>query len=489
MKRNTFFLLLLFVFFSLSSVNLFAEKAEELNTQGVELSNQNKFDQAQEKFDQAVEQYDTTAARALHNKAYVLEIQGNILEAMNTYQKAIDRNPDQVDSIERLGFWFYKSGKYVEAVSLGEKVLKLDPENKDVVKWLPDAYKLKLENPPKPEKKDIPEVEEEKENIEEQNKSLAEQAEEEKKEIKVPYFMVALDAGLRVAYDLDGKKYPYYVSSPGAVINAPYKLHGWYKAGKNFNLSYKISHPFYGATIPNVVSQEEFAEARFSLGNFTLGGGIQLSHYNDDFVFDKQLSLHDYKLGGVFQYAGEEGTTEIVLYPKYLPPDTKPTTIKDESFDTSFIQIKHTYVATDTLSYYSRVSSNGFYFYDHKNTVSNYWGYVEIGLGFILDNKNNIDARSVSLLLEFNKRFIYQSLDNEKPYSFFNGQGFLGFDSGKQEGSYFASYFDSSSVVRIQAKESIDDSFFIYQDFEMEIVGIKFTRHEFLIKAGAGLLL
>lgn len=475
----------LFFCFLITSLNIYtAEKADSYNSQGVEFGNAGQYEEAQKSFDEAAEIYNNTSARALHNKAYVLEIQGNITEAIATYKEAIKRNPNQVSSLERLGFWEYKSGNYAEAVEYGEKVLKLDPTNKAVLKWLPDAYRLKLENPPKKEEK------EEEPTKEEENKSLAEQAsEDEKADIKVPFFMISLDAGIRMGYDVDGRWYPFYINSPGKIINIPYNLNGWYKAGDNLEIVFRVSHPFYGVSIPNVISQEEFVEARLKKGKITFGGGILLSHYYDDIVFRKTLSLNDYKFGGMFSYSGEEGITEFTMYSKFLPPDFKFLTLYDNSLDTNFIQLKHTYVASDTLSYYTRVSSNGFYFYDHKAKICNYWGFVEMGLGITLDNKNQIDADKASITFELNKRFVYESLNNDKPYSLLNGQGFMGFDLSKKGGSYFSSYKCSTTVIRIIAEESLNDKWFLKQSFEIETVGIAYTRHEFLIKAGAGLYL
>ncbi len=475
MKRTVICLIILF------SVNFIsAEKAADLNKSGAAFGEQGKYDEAMKQFTDAEKKYRENTARAYHNKAYILELQGKGDEAAANYETAMKLNPEQIDTVERVGFWSFKKGDFDRAVELGESVLKKDPANMEVRQWLPEAYKQKMLKPKveaKPEKA-----------VEAGDpKSLVEQAAAEEKKAKIPIAMLALDIGLRFGYNVTKEQdYPKYIDSPGKIINIPYNAHGWYRPGKNFDLIFRLSNPYLGGTMPNTVSQEEFVEAGFKLGSLRLAGGFIMSHYYDDFNFNKILNLTDIKFGGSLTIPSKEGETTLTFYPRLVPMDNALFTIYDESLDTSFLELKHSYVASGSLSYYSRVSSNGYYFFDHKNEISNYYGFTEIGLGLTLDNQSSLDKNTVSLSIEYCKRLIFIDLNNDEPFGYLNGQGFLGFNSGE---AGFTGYYGSSDVLRINAKESISDSIFVYQKFMMEFVDRHFVTNEFILHAGAGVLL
>ncbi len=122
-----------------------SDNAKRYNRQGVELGKQKKYNEAIKEFDRAIKKYDKNSAMTYHNRAWAFELQGNTTAAIKNYEEALRRNPVQVVTGEKLGFLYYKSGNYIAAVRVGEHVLKVDPNNKAVPKWLTDAYKKKLE--------------------------------------------------------------------------------------------------------------------------------------------------------------------------------------------------------------------------------------------------------------------------------------------------------------------------------------------------------
>lgn len=130
--------------FMLLSIPLYAESPEVLNKRGVHLGKQKSYEKAIEKFDKALKIYNLSSAKSLHNRAWVLELKGDINEAIKNYEEAIRRNPLQLPSYKRLGYLYYKIGEYEKAVSTGEHLLKEEPGNPEVLKWLPEAYKMKL---------------------------------------------------------------------------------------------------------------------------------------------------------------------------------------------------------------------------------------------------------------------------------------------------------------------------------------------------------
>ena len=135
-----------------------SETAETMNRRGIEYGKQKRYEQAIKEFDKSLDIYNTKSARTLHNKGWVLEKKGDIDKAIEYYREAAERNPRQVPSHVRLGYLYYKTGKYEDAVNTGEYVLKIDPENNEVKKWLPEAYKMKISNPKKKKKEEKSEV-------------------------------------------------------------------------------------------------------------------------------------------------------------------------------------------------------------------------------------------------------------------------------------------------------------------------------------------
>lgn len=126
------------------SAPLHAESPEVLNRRGVHLGKQKSYEKAIEEFDKALKIYNLSSAKSLHNRAWVLELKGDTNEAIKNYEEAIKRNPSQLPSYRRLGYLYYKIGEYEKAVSTGEHILKEEPGNPEVLKWFPEAYKMKL---------------------------------------------------------------------------------------------------------------------------------------------------------------------------------------------------------------------------------------------------------------------------------------------------------------------------------------------------------
>lgn len=129
----------------LTALPLVAANPKKYNRLGVELGKKKKYDEAVKEFNRAIKVYDKDSAMTYHNKGWAHELQGNTAEAIKNYKEALHRNERQVVTGEKLGFLYYKSGDYINAVKVGEHVLRIDPNNKIVPKWLTDAYSKKLQ--------------------------------------------------------------------------------------------------------------------------------------------------------------------------------------------------------------------------------------------------------------------------------------------------------------------------------------------------------
>jgi tetratricopeptide (TPR) repeat protein len=145
-KNFTFFSLVLAFASALAAQNQkksskdLAAEVDRLNWEGIDLSNDSRYIDAADRFQKAISLDDSRAARSYHNVAYTYELAGDKNKALENYQKAVVRNPQQTVSWASLGRMQYSMGLYKDAVFSGETTLKLDPRNASVQKWLPDAY-------------------------------------------------------------------------------------------------------------------------------------------------------------------------------------------------------------------------------------------------------------------------------------------------------------------------------------------------------------
>ena len=176
------------------------------------------------------------------------------------------------------------------------------------------------------------------------------------------------------------------------------------KPTPNIALSFKVGNPYYGAALPRVANQTEVFEAASVLGPLTIGGGVMIHHYRDDFNFNEKKSMSDAKIGATFSFRTDESLTEVWLYPRLLPMTMKSSPGK--SFDTDYYEIRYHYYLDKIFSYYSRISMRGFYFFDNDAAISNYYGVSDIIIGFELGNKELLGGKDISFVVEVGKTLI-----------------------------------------------------------------------------------
>ncbi|HQO01516.1 MAG TPA: tetratricopeptide repeat protein, partial [Spirochaetota bacterium] len=204
---------LLFFPFSLS-----AQSAADMNRRGVQYGEKKLYDKAVGEFDKSIQYYNKSSAKVFHNKGWVLELKGKHGEALNNYEEAIRRNPGQLVSHERVGYMYYLTGKYEEAVSTGEYVLSVNPDNRSVSQWLPDAYAKRLRMR---QQKLIAQEQQKKQEIAQEQ---PEKKEEVKKKKKHRVFYATLDGMVRYGYYYKGSGFK-YESTEGYVADIPHSLY------------------------------------------------------------------------------------------------------------------------------------------------------------------------------------------------------------------------------------------------------------------------
>jgi hypothetical protein len=478
-------LLILFLF----SFPLYSQKAidpKKTSERGVQFGQQKRYDEALKEFDNAIKSYNTSSSKTFHNKGWVYELKGDIPNAVSAYEEAVKRNPDQVPSLERVGYLYFQTGRFEEAVAAGEHVIQLDPKNTEVIKWLPEAYVMRLKK-----QRDSLVVKQEDDKKKKEEKKV-EPAQEEKKEPPQRYFYATFDFMIRTAYyfkDGEESKGYHYVTTPGLYMNVPEMLHLNATPSKIFEFDLEAGRPDLGALSPNLIIHTEKFEAITHLGKYALGIGGLLNHYRSSFAYadGESHTLHDFKTGFIFGFEDDEVGLLFKLYPRSLPHDGDGSSGK--TLDTDYMQIDYKYKVDKILNFYSWISVKDYYYFDHETEISNYWGVYELGLGISLGKYQNI-ARYINYLtvsLDFTERFYMRDLNNDKPYNFANGQGWFGANGDKWfKGDPFSGYRAPGHVLSLKMEEGINDNFFLYQKLIIEMVDRREDHDEYSLMLGLG---
>ncbi len=469
---------------------VFALTPAEHNRRGVQYGEQKMFDEALGEFNKSVGLYDRASAKVLHNRGWVLELKGLLDEAINSYEEAIRRNPGQIVSHERVGYLYYKSEKFDRAVESGEHVLKLDPGNRNVPVWLPDAYAKRLrerqKNLPAPAKVEREEAETSPQAAD-AGKSDDKQ---ERKERRVLY--ATADFMIRYAYYTKGDDKGFqYEKDEGLLLNMPCGMYLNFTPVESFEFDVQAGNPYLGALSPNLAHFQERFQAIYHLGRYYLGLGLLVTHFQDDFVFAESETLHDYKAGIVFGTRQDRYEMRVLFYPRELPHDGRQSS--GRTLDTDYLEYLMLYNVDRFLSFHVLLSVSDYYFFDHDLELSSYWGVYSAGMGITVNKYDGASNRKlVSVTLEFMLRLYLRDLENDRPYKFFNGQGWMGANSDTWfEGDPFSGFRTTGHVFSLRAEEVITKNVFLYQKLLFELAeGDEDTdHHDLALVIGAGVTL
>ena len=463
----------------LSSV---AENPAVMNQRGVELGKQKDFERALEEFDSAITIYDKKSSRVFHNKAWILEMKDDYPEAIKNYEEAARRNPMQIISQERLGFLYFKTEQYNKAVGVGEFVIKVDPQNQNVMKWLPEAYAMNL--------KTKQQVVAKKEDTISPPQEVPIQEEKKKEEKKHRIFLASIDATARSAYYFKGEKDGFeYEKNPGIPIDFPYMLYLNYSPVPMLEFDFRIGNPYLGALSPNLVDLTETFQGMFHFGSYYLGMGILFNHYNDDYNYGESEKLLDYKGGLIFGANRDNYTMRFLFYPRELPHDGKQST--GRTLDVDYIAYDFSYQFDQMLGFHLHLSMNDYYFFDHDAGYSNYWGLYKIGMGLTISKYDSSSGNKLfAITFDFTLNIYLLDLNNDEPYKFYNGQGWMGADTDSWfAGSPFSGFRATGHVFSLKGEEWLTANIFFYQKIMFELIDGDEDHNDLCFLFGAGMSL
>lgn len=455
----------------LLSSDLSAQKAAtEQNAIGVENGMSGRYTEAITNFNKSIELYDAEAAKTIHNMGWLYELQGDQTNALAFYEEALKRSPDLVHTLERAGYLQFLKGDYEKAIIHGERALKLDPVNKEVIKWLPDAYALRF----KVKGDVIDKIVKEEKAVE--AAKVAEQLKKEDKQ-KRRWITASYEGTARMSYLRAAGSGFDYTPTKGYGLNIPNMFRLDITPFESWEVRAQTGIPYYGALADDLISWNERVEGFFFKDLYFLGMGVMGNHYNSG-----TKRYDDYKLGIVFGKYGDKSRFDVVFYPRMFPADAG--TSKHETLDVDMLEINYAFIPPGLVKYTARGTFNDFYFFDNQNSLSYYTGVYAFAAGVAYND------RPGSLWLvkgELIERVYLQNFGNKRPYAMFNGQGLMGLDRYNWfKGDPLSGINTMSTGFTVTFEERPIPNFFTYQTVGAEFVRKNQRGNDFFFTLGVG---
>ncbi len=473
-------LAVILVLISTAAVVVFGASPKAYNRRGVDLGDKKLYNPAIDEFDRAIRMYDRDSAQVYHNKGYAEQLRGENAKAFRNYEEALRRNPRQILTGENLGFLYYKTGDYENAVRVGEHVLKMDPQNKEIPKWLPDAYFKRLQN-----QRDKELLKKKKENEEEEKRDTDKQLEEEQRERAARTLYLSFDFTVRTGlYPKENNLYKYI---PDPITQIPLNLFLRYTPLLAWEFDLTAENPHLASEMPDTVIFAESISALFKIKRFMLGIGILFGHYWNDIAFNKDLNLWDVKVGFIFGYAKEKFEYRFTFYPRLILYDGPFNTGK--TFDMSTYKIDAIFNVNLQFSVFVLMRVHEYWVFDHTNKLSDYWGIYQFGLGVTIGRLAKSGKYDFKFTIEFIEKLYYEDHNNSRPYDALNGQGFFGFNSDKwYRGDPMSSFRTMGSSLGFRVDEKLVKNVFLYQKITFEMGNQSISHYELDFTLGMGLI-
>lgn len=451
-----------------SSSKQLAAEVDKLNWDGIDLSNQARFGDAADKFQRAITLDDTRSARSYHNVAYTYELAGDKNKALENYQKAVARNPQQTISWARLGRLQYTMGIYKDAVFSGETALKLDSRELTVPKWLPDAYAKLSEQKMFDARSDLSGDAANNPNCEARPDVIGE----------VGFYSTAV-----ASIDKQATAFNYYEPQ-----GATHSLTGAYA---EFNplreLTFRLygGTPFFGILNPNFFAGQETMEIQYNFKYFFVGAGMLFSQLNTSnnvvpgattsYIQNTDYtSLSDTKFGLFFGARDELTFFMLRIYPRYLFRDSTTSPLSS-AFDVAKIDLEYRRnlrlkigMVVDENQPISKgpftdliikATIDEVYLTEYNTatsgTIGHYFGVYDLSIGMEFGKlQREFDKIGTTWGFMFTERLYFQNVGNTNTTGFGNGQGYFGFDAaGATTGNAFSSFRNASFIVTLFASQ------------------------------------
>ncbi len=466
-----------------SSKELAAE-VDKLNWEGIDLSNDARYSAAADKFQKAISLDDTRSARSYHNIAYTFELAGDKNKALENYQKAVVRNPQQAISWQALGKMQYTMGLYKDAVFSGETTLKLEPHNVPVQKWLPDAYAKLAEQKLYDARNDLSGDAATNPNCEARPDVIAE----------VGFFGSAIAA-------IDKRATALAMYRTQGILTTPGGVYAEFNPLRELTFRLNGQTPYFGILQPNFYAGSERIEMQYNFKFVFVGAGILFSQLNlsgstvpistTTYVQNADYTTVSDTKFGLFIGARDEVSYFILrIYPRYLFRDAASSP-QLTAFDVAKIDVEYRRnlrlsLGSDSTPsedvskgpftwFIAKFSVDEVYISEYKpvagtDAVGHYFGTYDLSVGMEFGElRKQFDKVSATWGFLLTERLYFQNTGNTDLMSFGNGQGYFGLNTtGMTKGNAFSSFRNTSFIVTLFASQMVRNRYVFREQIFME---------------------
>jgi len=475
MKSVLFFsLLMLSTAGLLFSQNLTGEKApaaeqdeETLIRTGILLSDEGRYEEAISLFRKAISRENSKGAIAYHNLGFAYELSGDKVKAMDAYREASERNPEQVITLSRLGTLQYELGQYRNAINTGEEVLRKDPRNQEIRKWLPDAYAKAAE-----QRLFYLGMEEEETTGTTTGGTCSDNTSRQ--------YLVEYSVQPALLYNRNSSSFSIHKQSGLSYL--PMSLRGNAFVANEFEVEVALGSPDFGILQPNFMAAQESILFRIYSDRFFYGFGLLFTQINMSenenpglssyYQNDEFTDLSDSKIGLHFGTRMKKTQFEISVYPNYPLGDAKsgPTSSAmdyvrmDLSLRTQLNLFKNKAEKSTNWPFFLTFafSQDEVYLTEYDvdgagTHLGHYFGTYDISLGFELGElKRTMNGASATFGMNITERLYGANLSNETINQFGNGQGFFGFSTESAiSGNAFPGFRSNSHILTLYSRQLV----------------------------------
>ena len=415
-------------------------KFEKENSEAVDLAQRGRYKDAMRIFRKSLSR-DKQVAISYHNIGYTYFLEGKPKQAKEYYQKSINVNPKLVPPRAKLGKILYEEKNYKGAIDQGERVLKLDPKERSVKGWLPDAYEKYTEQRIiEMSRKRIKGTGHTTEDVSAAFDPFAALRRLGWRSFKLEYGVKNIMTLSKEGGSLKYRTYPIGLKVPMSFYLEVRSLLF------QVNLQFESPYPT-GLANPQFIERESTLELIYYHRKFSFGAGFKLIEANlsnldtttigiSNFPVNPILSekMLDFKLGLKFGYNSKGLDIDFTVYPRYLFRDTANGIAGSSVFDRNFALATLRTKGYENSHFWKTRYIVGFelsewyvteYFED--SIQGHYFGYYELVLGLFFGNfqKKNEDY-PVEIGFLIRNRLFFRDLSDNDPFAFGNGQGFFG---------------------------------------------------------------
>lgn len=469
------------------------EEITELNREGIELSEQGRHSEAVAKFRQAIELEDTSSAKSYNNLGFALQKSDNREEAIEAYYKAVERDSTLLPPLQNLGLLLYREERYHDAVDIGERTLEIDPDNRAVMQWLPEARRLAALQ------KDNEKGEDSKQkdcNCEHEGGSLE----------------LGYVANGVFFYKESNRSFKDF--SQRGMYKYPMNFHLKYQPTDTFSINAATGSPYMGIEVPPFMAERNRLDFIFHLNSFYIGPGFMVNsinlsnHYDNDstalFENTTPAEINDTKFGLIAGTDSDGKDLSLEIFTRYLFADKKSTSTSTAAFDMGHIAFTYktesnllrnklpdgTY-AGPLMFIYFKIIVDEFFITEYNipstgGTVGHYFGKYDFSLTFEFGSVDpEIDKTGWLWGINLIERLYFKDVDDTSPRAFGNGQGYFGFDTESAvKGNAFPGFNTNAHIFEIYFKEVVFKNYILYQKLGFELLQGGAGQNAFMLDLG-----